>query len=347
MLKIDVVSRKRSTTVLFYVVITILVMWIVSQNQVPPNIRSLNGEPDCWKSPYGACEKLPLDKLNSWTGLFMQMHKQNYYLSIDISAEINNAGAKVTWLKGKPDNYSFSEKIIYNTLVEKIDSKGQSLSKVQESRGEILMLDCHPAPQQLGRVPNGEKKMVCEYDSVLTIYNFEDTNYKVTIEIVEAATLSLKFSNLYVNAYTIHSTYVNWLLKVRTLFLLLSLFAIFKYTRNLTKLNGCYWSYEQRAILYLSVLLLTFNDPLSYINVQVPSIGLYFLSAIGKSSFQAYLVQFWLTMFQRIHQENSLRDTKVDFRWKKMVALVYFCFLLQESFVYSELYMSIIFLRQT
>jgi hypothetical protein len=171
-----------------------------------------------------------------------------------------------TWLKGKPDNYSFSEKIIYNTLVEKIDSKGQSLSKVQESREEILMLDCHPNPEQPGPIPDGEKKMVCEYDSVLTIFNFEDTNYKVTIDIVEAETLSLRFSNLYVNAYTIHSTYVNWLLKVRTLFLLLTLFSTFNYTTNLTKLNGCYWSYEQRAILYLSVLLFTFNDPLFYIN---------------------------------------------------------------------------------
>jgi hypothetical protein len=169
--------------------------------------------------------------------------------------------------------------------VEKIDSKGQSLSKVQESREEILMLDCHPAPEQPGEIPEGDKKMVCEYDSVLTIYNFEDTNYKVTIDFVEAATLSLKFSNLYVNAYTIHSSYVNWLLKIRTLFLLLTLLALFKYTRNLTKLNGYYWSYEQRAILHLSVFLFTFNDPLSYINVQVPSIGLHFLSAIGKSSF--------------------------------------------------------------
>lgn len=90
----------------------------------------------------------------------------------------------------------------------------------------------------------------------------------------------------------------------------------------------------------LTVLLIFYNDPFFYINLQTPGLTLYSITALCRSIFMGYLIIFWLGMLQKMYSEINLELTNRLSIWKRVIAYLYVIISFCESLKFSGHYMS-------
>lgn len=69
----------------------------------------------------------------------------------------------------------------------------------------------------------------------------------------------------------VNSKYTTSLIIIRYFFLFFSILALSLFYLQLKKLENFHWVIEQKLTLYLSILLIMFNDPLYVITILVPN----------------------------------------------------------------------------
>jgi len=102
---------------------------------------------------------------------------------------------------------------------------------------------------------------------------------------------------------TASSKYSLFAILLRMIFFVLSLVALGLYW---WKIHGCEdpdLSYEQRHILWLSIALLFFNDPIYAWTLCSPSIALGIISVLFVMNFYRELMLFWILIWSKIQYE--------------------------------------------
>jgi len=103
----------------------------------------------------------------------------------------------------------------------------------------------------------------------------------------------------------------NFLLVLRHFCLCISIgFGIY-YWLNLRTMGQEKFSFEQKYIRVLGILLLLFNNPIYASKILHPNIASAVFSSISAITFVCGLLLFWITTFQRIYKENIQVKAKV------------------------------------
>lgn len=131
---------------------------------------------------------------------------------------------------------------------------------------------------------------------------FDDNDASILLQYAKEPTFHFEMVN---------SKYTTSLIIIRYFFLFFSILALSLFYLQLKKLENFHWVIEQKLTLYLSILLIMFNDPLYVITILVPNFFSAFLSVLCVVNFVAFFIIFLLTVLHRIHVENGQKRSKV------------------------------------
>lgn len=85
--------------------------------------------------------------------------------------------------------------------------------------------------------------------------------------------------------------------------------------------------------LYLSGLVVLFNDPFYALTILVPNFASAFFSVLFIVNFVTFFIIYIVTIFHRIHKENGQKKSKVFDKWKFGFGILIW-FLLMYTYVY-------------
>eukprot|EP00941_MAST-03F_sp_MAST-3F-sp1_P005766 g5766.t1 len=139
--------------------------------------------------------------------------------------------------------------------------------------------------------------------------------------------LSGRFEMKYVN---VHFTEFEFALKY--FFVSASVIVSYLYFTGLRKhVNQQYWSYEQKWVAYLSILLIFFNDPFFVLEIYTPNILWTALYVLQDTAFLMSLLLFWLCVFAVISRDaywEERTEARGLFFYGPKIILVLFMWLL-------------------
>ena len=75
-------------------------------------------------------------------------------------------------------------------------------------------------------------------------------------------------------------------------------------------------------ILYLSILVVAFNDPLYAATVMIPNPVTPAFGVLFIANFVVYLIFFWMVLLARIDKENGHKNTKQINKYKISICVV-------------------------
>lgn len=164
----------------------------------------------------------------------------------------------------------------------------------------------------------------CEANYLLMYPSIDTTNVRLAVNfhIDEPLKQVVTFANFFM--YTSNPRYTIYLLVLRYSLLLISLISLIMYSRFYCHLEYKNRTFEHRFIMFLSVALVFFNDPLYAISSFYGSIAISVISTLNLAMFMAALLFFWMVMFPRMTFEINKVSTRFAGTLPRVLSLFVF-----------------------
>lgn len=146
------------------------------------------------------------------------------------------------------------------------------------------------------------------------------------------------FDQLQIIGKTGDPSFFMFVVVIKYIFLISSVISGIIYFKNYSSIRHNIRVWEQEALLSLSILVAGFNDPFYPITLLFPNSLSIFFSIVTTSSFYSYLLYFWLVLFQRFYQDNSLKPCTTNHMWKKILGGTIFTITTIMNHLHSNLY---------
>ena len=109
--------------------------------------------------------------------------------------------------------------------------------------------------------------------------------------------------------------YTAWFLVIRYIFCFISCITFAIYMWQLSKIRHSSRTFEHRAIIFISMLLIFFDNPLIILQIYKPSLISILISVLFYTNFFFMLMLFWTVMLQRVAYEAGELNTKQFNAW--------------------------------
>lgn len=167
----------------------------------------------------------------------------------------------------------------------------------------------------------------CEANYLMMIPTINTANVRLSVDLNVDPALSKLVTHANFFMYTSNPRYTVYLLVLRYTLLLVSLASLAVYARFYYHLAAENRTFEHRFILFLSVALVLFNDPLYALTTFFGSLFLAVFSTLHISMFLASLLFFWMAMFPRLTFETNRVATRFAGTMPRLLALFVFVLL--------------------
>ena len=154
------------------------------------------------------------------------------------------------------------------------------------------------------------KSQVCDRNVFIFYPEINHNNYKLEIEL-DTGHMSGEFRAFSFSAVTANSRYTMFLLLLRYSLFLISVLMGSRYFKLYWSMNNFVKTFEHRAIFWLSIFLIFFNDPFYAATILKSNLFFSVLSTLFVCVFISFLILFWIVMLQRIHKEPATPETKL------------------------------------
>lgn len=151
---------------------------------------------------------------------------------------------------------------------------------------------------------------VCERNTFIFYPEINHSSYKLEIEL-DTGHLAAQFDSFHFTAVTANSKYTMFLLLLRYSLFLLSVIMGSRYFKTYWSLNKFVRTFEHKAIFWMSIFLILFNDPFYAATILKANIFFSVLSTLFVCIFLTSLILFWIVMLQRMHREPASAETKL------------------------------------
>lgn len=151
---------------------------------------------------------------------------------------------------------------------------------------------------------------VCERNTFIFYPEVNHAKYKLEIEL-DTGMMIGDINSMSFSAVTANSKYTMFLLLLRYSLFIISVLLGTRYLKLYWAMNNFVKTFEHKAICWLSILLIFFNDPFYAATILKANLFFAFLSTLFVCTFITTLVIFWIVMVQRIHQEHATPETKI------------------------------------
>ena len=155
-----------------------------------------------------------------------------------------------------------------------------------------------------------KNSQLCESNYFMIYPEIDYPNFKLKI-LLKISESEISFKNFFFSAKTVNPNYTIFMTALKYLLVCVSLVNFAFYASFYFKLNPFIRTFEHKAIFYLSIYLIFFNDPLSIFSLLWPSVIFSLLSSFFYSFLLTGLIVFWSIMLRRIHREATTPETKL------------------------------------
>jgi hypothetical protein len=156
--------------------------------------------------------------------------------------------------------------------------------------------------------PKGSR--VCERNTFVFYPEINHSSYHLQIEL-DTGHLAAQFESFHFTAVTANSKYTMFLLLLRYSLFILSVIMGSRYFKVYWALNKFVRTFEHKAIFWMSIFLILFNDPFYAATILKANIFFSVLSTLFVCVFLTSMIVFWIVMLQRMHKEPALAETKL------------------------------------
>lgn len=143
----------------------------------------------------------------------------------------------------------------------------------------------------------------CDYRVFLFFPGIHYPSYLISIKVLNQKLYSSMIDSITFDVMTHSNGYVIALLMTRYAFVIVSFVALFAFVSFYIKMPKETITFEHKAILGLSVLLVLFNDPFYGLTLLLPGWFTVSVSLFWIILFLSGVILFWMIMFQRMHKE--------------------------------------------
>ena len=154
------------------------------------------------------------------------------------------------------------------------------------------------------------ESVVCDRNIFLFYPEINHSNYKLEIEL-DTGHLNAEFKAFSFSAVTANSRYTMFLLLLRYSLFIISVLKGSRYFKLYWSLNNFVKTFEHKAIFWLSIFLIFFNDPFYAATILKANLFFSILSTLFVCVFLSFLILFWIIMLRRIHHEPATPETKL------------------------------------
>lgn len=154
------------------------------------------------------------------------------------------------------------------------------------------------------------KSQVCNRNVFIFYPEINHNNYKLEIDL-DTGHMSGEFRAFSFSAVTANSRYTMFLLLLRYSLFLISVLMGSRYFKVYWSMNNFVKTFEHKAIFWLSIFLIFFNDPFYAATILKSNLFFSVLSTLFVCVFISFLILFWIVMLQRIHKEPATPETKL------------------------------------
>lgn len=151
---------------------------------------------------------------------------------------------------------------------------------------------------------------LCEWNSFILYPEIDYSNYKLEVELKNLENNS-QLRKFVFNVFSLNPKFFNFILILKIIFLVVSVVSFVFYHRFYNTLNSFICTFEHKALYYLSISLILFNDPLGFASIYSHSLILDIISSLTSSIFLSSLIYFWIIMLERIHKEPTTPETQL------------------------------------
>lgn len=151
---------------------------------------------------------------------------------------------------------------------------------------------------------------VCDRNIFIFYPEINHNNYKIEIKL-DTGHMRAYFESFTFTTVTANSKYTMFLLLLRYSLFIISVLMSSRYFKVYWSLNKLVRTFEHRAIFWLSILLIFFNDPFYAATILKSNLFFSILSTLFVCAFLSYMILFWVIMLQRIHREPATPETKL------------------------------------
>lgn len=151
---------------------------------------------------------------------------------------------------------------------------------------------------------------VCDRNIFIFYPEINHNNYKLEIEL-DTGHLNSEFKAFTFSAVTANSRYTMFLLLLRYSLFIISVLMGSRYFKFYWAMNNFMKTFEHKAIFWLSIFLIFFNDPFYAATILKSNIFFSILSTLFVCVFLSFMILFWIVMLQRIHKEPATPETKI------------------------------------
>lgn len=333
-LRIDNLSRKRSSCLFIVVFVLVLQIYIISLAFTPRAFVPLSGADTCSYNDQlyqeGICKKFDIrdaqakqvsstneDPWNpghaanvTYKAYALDIHERNYVISMDLTAvrcnEIHTTEA-FAWQV----SYYFS-------LLHR--DKNNRVSTLYDKKLEKVTFQCPEIKDT-----NNDKQYHCHTEKILHFNEVKVGDYEIIFEFQDVPGWR---GLLYLFEFkaTVYSLgFISFMLCMRYFFVIVSVVALGFFYKNVGYHKTPNRSFEQKYVFWLSCLLPFSNDVLAFINIRYPNMITILISCGVTGVFIAYVILFWLVMLKRIvGEQNNTNTTKLTIWTKLFVFMIFF-----------------------
>lgn len=166
--------------------------------------------------------------------------------------------------------------------------------------------------------------LYCESNYLLMYPSIDTANVRLAVNFYIEEPLKQVITHANFFMYTSNPQYTIYLLILRYSLLFISLIRLIMYSRFYCHLEYKNRTFEHRFIMFLSVALVLFNDPLYAVSSFYGSVGFSVVSTLNLAMFLAALLFFWMVMFPRITFEINKVSTRFAGTLPRVLSLFVF-----------------------
>ena len=151
---------------------------------------------------------------------------------------------------------------------------------------------------------------VCDRNTFIFYPEINHSNYRLEIDL-DTGHIATQFDSFSFSTVVANSKYTMFLLLLRYSLFILSVILSSRYFKVYWSMNNFVKSFEHKAIFWLSIFLIFFNDPFYAATILKANIFFSITSTLFVSTFLSFMILFWIVMLQRMHKEPADCDTKI------------------------------------
>lgn len=212
---------------------------------------------------------------------------------------------------------SYKIKLNYSSRIYPLDDLGNKIKEndseriLEESSGNASIVQYKKIESESSvEIQCKAKTTLCDWNSFILYPEIDYSNYKLEVELKNLENNS-ELKKFVFNVFSLNPKFFNFIFMLKIIFLILSIVSFAFYHKFYKTLNSFICTFEHKALYYLSISLVLFNDPLGFITIYQQSLILDVISSLTSSIFLSTLIYFWIIMLERIHKEPTTPETQL------------------------------------